>query len=250
VGAIRLGGKQQAFAWSVPPSRATILCQMGTLYIVATPIGNLSDLSPRGVETLKSVSKIYAEDTRRSLKLLSHFQIQKTLESYFEANEQVKIPQILSELNSGDIALVSDAGTPTISDPGFKLVRSAVQLGHQVISVPGPNAAILALTVSGLPTDRFTFLGFLPKGERARRILEEVKDWRTSLILYESPYRVTETLKLSQEVLGNRSASVSREMTKAHEETQRGQLSELVKVYGKNPVMGEVTIVIGSKEVA
>jgi len=216
-----------------------------TLYLVATPIGNLADFSPRGVETLSAVARIYAEDTRRTGQLLAHFKIRTPLESYYEQNELQKIPAILKELQFADLALVSDSGTPTISDPGFKLVRAAAAAGFKIISIPGPNAALLALTTSGLPTDRFTFLGFLPKKDGAKRkVLEEVKSWRTTLIFYESPYRVGETLKLLLEVLGDRSASVSRELTKLHEETIRGKLSEL-----KNKltmVKGEVTIVVAA----
>lgn len=218
---------------------------MGTLYLVATPIGNLSDFSPRGVEVLNSVAKIYAEDTRRTGQLLSHFQIKKPLSSYYEQNELTRIPEIMTELQTMDLALVSDAGTPTISDPGFKLVRAAAQGNFKVVSIPGPNAAILALTSSGLPTDRFTFLGFLPKKDGAKRkILEEVKSWRTSLIIYESPYRVNETISLLLEILGDRDASVSRELTKIHEETIRGRLSELKDKLAA--VKGEVTMVVSA----
>lgn len=222
---------------------------MGTLFLVATPIGNLSDFSPRGVETLKNVSKIYAEDTRRTKALLSHFQIRNTVDSYFEQNELRRIPQILEELKSGDLALVSDAGTPTISDPGFKLVRTATQAGFKVISIPGPNAAILALTSSGIPTDRFTFLGFLPKKEGAKvKVLEEVKNLRTTLIIYESPYRIKETLQTLLLVLGDRPVSISRELTKLHEETLRGQISELIKNLGSKEIKGEITVIVGVKD--
>lgn len=220
---------------------------MKTLYLVATPIGNLEDFSPRGVATLHLVDKIYAEDTRRTIKLLQHFEIRKPLESYFEGNELRRIPEILEGLKTQNIALVSDAGTPTISDPGFKLVREALAADYEVVSIPGPNAAILALTVSGLPTDRFTFLGFLPKKKPARvSVLEEVKDLRTTLIIYESPYRIGQTLADLLEILGDRPVSVSRELTKLHEETVRGKLSELQDKL--TTVKGEVTIVVGSKD--
>jgi 16S rRNA (cytidine1402-2'-O)-methyltransferase len=218
---------------------------MKTLYLVATPIGNLQDMSTRAVETLKNVGKIYAEDTRRTGKLLRHFGIETPVQSYFEHNELQRIPNIVRELESQDLALVSDAGTPTISDPGFKLVREVSGAGFEVISIPGPNAALLALTSSGLPTDRFTFLGFLPHKESAKRkILEEVREWRTTLVFYESPYRVKETLDVALEILGDRPVSVSRELTKMHEETVRGRLPE---VLGRLPdkLKGEVTIVIG-----
>jgi 16S rRNA (cytidine1402-2'-O)-methyltransferase len=220
---------------------------MGTLYLVATPIGNLQDFSPRGVEVLQSVPKIYAEDTRRTVKLLNNFQIKNSLESYFEGNEAKRIPKILAELKSFDIALVSDAGTPLISDPGFKLVRDAIAQGHKVTSIPGANAAILALSISGLPTDRFTFLGFLPKKDSARqKVLEEVRDLRSTLVIYESPFRVKETLQSLLTVLGDRQASVSRELTKIHEETIRGKLSDLVSKF--SAPKGEVTLVVASKD--
>lgn len=222
---------------------------MGTLYLVATPIGNLSDFSPRGVEILKFVSKIYAEDTRRTAKLLNYFQIKKLTQSYFEGNESMRIPTILTELKDLDIALVSDAGTPLISDPGFKLVREILSHGYKVVSIPGPNAAILALSISGLPTDRFTFLGFLPKKDGARKkVIEEVRDLRSTLVIYESPFRVKETLENLLLVLGDRPASVSRELTKVHEETLRGKLSELVQKIGN--LKGEVTLVVASKDFA
>ncbi len=221
---------------------------MGTLYLVATPIGNLSDFSPRGVETLSAVSEIYAEDTRRSGQLLTHFQIKNPLHSYYEQNELLRIPEIMAKLATRDIALVSDAGTPTISDPGFKLVRAASSAGYKIVSIPGPVAAVLALTSSALPTDRFSFIGFLPKKDLARRkVLEEIKTWRSTLIFYESPYRVQATLKSLLEVLGDRPASVSRELTKLHEETVRGELSELLAIFSKS-VKGEITIVVGVKE--
>lgn len=220
---------------------------MGTLFLVATPLGNLEDFSPRGVQVLKNVSRIYAEDTRRSSHLLTHFEIKKPLLSYFEQNELQRIPEILSCLATGDVALVSDAGTPTISDPGYKLVRDVIKAGFEVISIPGPTAAILALTTSGLPTDRFSFIGFLPKKDQARRkVLSEIAGWRTTLIFYESPYRVGATLKAMLEILGDRPASVSREITKLHEETLRGNLSELASRI--TTLKGEVTIVVGIRE--
>ncbi|HET7713013.1 MAG TPA: 16S rRNA (cytidine(1402)-2'-O)-methyltransferase [Patescibacteria group bacterium] len=220
---------------------------MKTLYLVATPIGNLNDFSPRGVEVLNKVDRIYAEDTRRTNVLLNHFGIKKPVASYFEQNELKRIPEILLHLTNHDVALVSDAGTPTISDPGYKLVRSAIQAGYIVISVPGPVAAVLALTSSGLPTDRFSFIGFLPKKDSAKRkVLEEVKSWRTTLIFYESPYRVRESLEAMLEILGDRPVSISRELTKLHEETRRGKLSQMLSGWG--PLKGEVTIVVGIKE--
>ncbi len=221
---------------------------MGTLYLVATPIGNLSDFSPRGVEVLKSVNKIYSEDTRRTIQLLNHFQISKPLQSFHEHNEDQIAPIVLNELQSSDIALVSDAGTPTISDPGFKLVREATKAGDSVISIPGPNAALLALSVSGLPTDKFAFIGFLPKKDGPkRRLLEDVKTWPVSTIFYESPYRLKETLQTLQAVLGDREASVSRELTKVHEETVRGRLSELLSQFSGS-VKGEITIVVAKDD--
>jgi|SRR5437660_5773669 len=218
---------------------------MKTLYIVATPIGNLSDMSPRAVETLGCVGKIYAEDTRHTGQLLKHFGIETPLASYFEYNEQQRIPEVLRELEERDVALVSDAGTPTVSDPGFKLVREAAKAGFAVVSIPGPSAALVALTSSGLPTDRFTFLGFLPKKESAaRKILEEVKDWRTTLIFYESPFRVEKILRLIMDVMGDRDVAVGRELTKVHEEIVRGKVSEVLEA--GITCKGEFTIVVGS----
>lgn len=226
---------------------------MGTLYLVATPIGNLDDFPQSGKVMLDYVAKIYSEDTRRTSKILNHFNINTPLVSYFEHNEEVRIPQIIKEMSepeSMDLALVSDAGTPLISDPGYKLVREVIRHGHKVVAIPGPNAAILALTVSGLPTDKFTFLGFLPRKDGPKRkLLEEVKNWPVSLIFYESPYRFQKTLRTLQEVLGDRQASVSRELTKLHEETVRGKLSSLIEKF-KTPVKGEITIVVAKGDAA
>lgn len=220
---------------------------MGTLYLVATPIGNLADLSPRGVEVLKSVDLILAEDTRHTGQLLKLLNISTPLLSYYEQNEHQRIPEVLDKLPGNDVALVSDAGTPTISDPGFKLARAAASARFNVVSIPGANAAITALTVSGLPTDRFTFLGFLPKKDsHQRQVLAELADVRTTLIIYESPFRVVKTLQLLKEVLGNRHVSVSRELTKVHEQTVRGSIDEVVPQITPK---GEFVIVVGSKEV-
>jgi 16S rRNA (cytidine1402-2'-O)-methyltransferase len=217
---------------------------MGKLFVVATPIGNLEDISARSIKTLEVVDKIYAEDTRRTGQLLKHFEIQTPLQSYFEYNELKRIPEILQELTMQDLALVSDAGTPTISDPGFKLVREVAKSGFEIVVVPGSNAALAALVSSGLPTNRFTFMGFLPKKESAaRKVLEEVKDWRTTLIFYESPFRVEKTLRLLIGVLGDRKAAVARELTKTHEETVRGKISEILK--GGVINKGEFVIVVG-----
>lgn len=220
---------------------------MGTFFLVATPIGNLDDLSPRGVQILSQVNLILAEDTRHTGQLLKNLNITTPLLSYYEQNEHQRIPEILAKLADSDVALVSDAGTPTISDPGFKLVRAVTEAKIDVISIPGANAALTALTVSGLPTDRFTYLGFLPKKDSHKaHVLEEVKDLHTTLVIYESPFRVVKTLELLKTVLGNRRVSVSRELTKIHEQTVRGTIEEVIPLI--NP-KGEFVIVVGSKEV-
>ncbi len=218
----------------------------GKLYVISTPIGNLKDVTLRAIEVLKSVDAILCEDTRHAKKFLQHYGIDKPLISYFEGNENRRAPQIIQMLKEGqDIALISDAGTPTISDPGYRVVRMAREEGIQVIPVPGPSAIIAALSVSGLPTDRFIFEGFLPKKEgRRRKRLEELADFEGSIVLYESPHRIERTLKEILEIMGDRRVFIGREMTKMHEEYLFGWLSEIMdRVKPK----GEFVIVV-SKE--
>ena len=201
----------------------------GKLYIVSTPIGNLEDITLRAIRILNEVDLIACEDTRVTKKLLSHYRIQKPLTTYHEHNEREKAVELLSLLEAGkNIAVVSDAGTPGISDPGYRLVSLASQKGIDVISIPGPSAAIAALSVSGLPTSSFIFFGFLPKSTKKRReLLESIKESTQTLVFYESPNRVIETLKNMFEILGDRQVSVSRELTKMFEETLRGKISSI-----------------------
>jgi 16S rRNA (cytidine1402-2'-O)-methyltransferase len=222
----------------------------GKLYIVSTPIGNLEDITLRAIKVLKEVDLIACEDTRVTKKLLSYYQIQKPLTSYHEHNEEVKAKELLSLLEVGkNIALVSDSGTPGISDPGFRLISLAREKGIKVFPIPGPSAAIAALTVSGLPTSSFTFFGFLPKSVKKRKeFLESIKESDQTLIFYESPNRVIETLEEIFEVLGDRQVSVSRELTKMFEETLRGKISSIIETLKqKEKIKGEFTIVLEGK---
>ena len=204
--------------------------QKGALYIVSTPIGNLEDITLRALHLLKSVNLIAAEDTRHTKHLLTKYAIPTVLTSYHDHNKEEKTPVLIQRLQEGQsLALVCDAGTPGISDPGFYLIRRCIQERIPIIPVPGPTAAIAALTVSGLPTDAFFFAGFLPKKRTARlNRLTTLKDQTATLILYESPHRLTKTLKDSLEVLGNRQAVIARELTKVFEEVIRGSLEELL----------------------
>ena len=218
----------------------------GILYIVATPIGNLQDITYRAVEILKNVSFIATEDTRHSRKLLSHFNINKSLISYFEHNELKRIPQIIKKINKGvDCALITDAGTPGISDPAYKLIRRAIDENIKVESIPGPNAVITSLTASGLPTDRFLFEGFLPNKKNRKSRLERLKKEDATLIFFENPNRLRRTLKDIQIFLGDRPAVIAREMTKIHEEYVRGTVSQLISYTEKNKLKGECVILIG-----
>jgi 16S rRNA (cytidine1402-2'-O)-methyltransferase len=212
---------------------------------VSTPIGNLEDMSWRAVRILREVNVVAAEDTRRTGLLFRHFGIENRLESYFEFNKEQKGPLLIQRLLMGDsVAVVSDAGTPGISDPAFNLVRSAIEKGIPVVPVPGPCAAVTALTVSGLPTDRFLFEGFLPaKKGRATRLLELSGETRT-IILYESPHRLLRTLKDLLGALGNRRIAVVREMTKKFEETSRGGILEMIELYSERKILGEFVLVI------
>jgi 16S rRNA (cytidine1402-2'-O)-methyltransferase len=221
----------------------------GILYIVSTPIGNMEDITLRALRILKEADLIAAEDTRRTGLLLKHFGIEKPLTSYFEGNELKKKEVILSRLKQGDrVALVSDAGTPGISDPGFRLIRAAIEHEIPVIPIPGPSAVITALSVSGLPTDAFFFKGFLPhKSKKRRDLLKELEETRETLIFYESPHRISETLKDVYEVLGDREIVLSRELTKVHEEVLRGKVSEILNQIGGRTLKGEITLVMSGK---
>jgi 16S rRNA (cytidine1402-2'-O)-methyltransferase len=221
----------------------------GVLYIVSTPIGNREDITLRALRILKEADLTAAEDTRRTGLLLKHFGIQTPLTSYFEGNESRKKDFILSKLTQGErVALVSDAGTPGISDPGFRLIQTAIEHQIPVVPIPGASAVIAALSVSGLPTDAFVFRGFLPhKTKKRRDLLEELADVRETLIVYESPHRVSETLKDIYEVMGDRKIVLTRELTKIYEEVLRGKVSEIQLQIGERKLKGEITLVISGK---
>jgi 16S rRNA (cytidine1402-2'-O)-methyltransferase len=218
----------------------------GTLYLVATPIGNLEDITHRAVKVLGDVDVIACEDTRHTRKLLTHYGIKTRTISYHDHNERERAAELLQELQKGkDVAVVSDAGTPGISDPGFRLVQSAIEEGLRVVPLPGANALISALVASGLPTDEFHFAGFLPSRTAARRArLKSLAGVSATLIFYEAPHRLAATLKDAHEILGDRQAVVARELTKLHEEVARGSLSELTKRYSSEAVRGEIVLLI------
>lgn len=219
----------------------------GTLYVVATPLGNLEDVTLRALRVLREVSLVACEDTRRTARLLQGHGITARTTSYFEHNERWKGERILEALRAGnDVALVSDAGTPGISDPGFRLVRDARAEGLPVVPVPGPSAVVAALSVSGLPTDRFLFVGFLPaRAVARRRAIQELRDVTATLVLYEAPTRILDTLDTLRELLGDREAFLCREATKVHEEYARGRLSVLRDTLGqRDAVKGEIVLVV------
>jgi 16S rRNA (cytidine1402-2'-O)-methyltransferase len=226
----------------------------GRLFVVATPLGNLGDITLRALEVLRSVSLVACEDTRHTARLLQAHGLRTPTTSYFEHNERVKTGRILDALRSGrDVALVSDAGTPGISDPGYRLVSEARAEGLPVIPVPGPSAAVAALSVSGLPTDRFLFVGFLPRKAQARlRALEELAGVRATLLIHESPQRVVGALSDAIQALGDREAFLCREATKLHEEYVRATLSQIrALLEGRESVKGEIVLVIaGATEAA
>ena len=221
----------------------------GILYIVSTPIGNREDITLRALRILKEVDLIAAEDTRHTGLLLRHFGIQTPLSSYFEGNELRKRDLILSRLKQGDrVALVSDAGTPGISDPGFRLIQLVIENQIPVVPIPGPSAAIAALSVSGLPTDAFFFKGFLPhKSKKRRGLLEQLEEVRETIIFYESPHRIIETLKDISDILGDREMALARELTKIYEEVLRGRVSEIQNQIAGRKIKGEITLVISGK---
>jgi 16S rRNA (cytidine1402-2'-O)-methyltransferase len=220
-----------------------------SLFLVPTPIGNLKDITLRALEVLKSVDAILAEDTRTSGMLLKHLEISRPLQSYHIFNEHKAVEKLVGRMKKGEVfALVSDAGTPAISDPGFLLVREVLAAGLEVQCLPGPTAFVPALVNSGLPNDRFVFEGFLPhKKGRKTRIDSLLEEGRT-IIFYESPHRLIKTLEQLAEAFGpDRQACVSRELTKLHEENIRGQLSELIEYYQTNPLKGEIVLVVAGK---
>lgn len=226
---------------------------LGKLYLVSTPIGNLKDITLRAIEVLKNVDLILCEDTRHAQKLFNEYQITAPRDSFHDYNKEKKAPKVIRLLRGGkNIALIPDAGTPGISDPGFYLVREAIKNGIPIIPIPGPTAFVPALVISGLPTDRFVFEGFLPrKGGKRRKRLEELRQEDRTIILYESPYRLKDTLTVLLEILGgDRRICLVRELTKIHEEAIRGRLSEIVKLIEKGEVVikGEFVLVVEGKQ--
>ena len=221
----------------------------GTLYLCATPIGNLKDITDRVKETLESVDLIAAEDTRNSMKLMTHFDIHVPMTSYHEYNKFEKADDIVNTLLSGkDVALITDAGTPAISDPGEVLVKKCVEAGIPVTSLPGPCAVITALTLSGLSTGRFSFEGFLSREKKERReAIKELQSETRTIIIYEAPHHLKDTLRDLSEALGNRKIALCRELTKKHEEVLRLTLDEAIAYYGVNEPRGEYVLVIEGK---
>jgi 16S rRNA (cytidine1402-2'-O)-methyltransferase len=222
----------------------------GTLYIVATPIGNLEDVTLRALRVLKEVQLVAAEDTRRTRKLLNAYQIDTPLTSLFEHNELKKSGALIAKILAGqDVAYVSDAGTPGISDPGYLLIQEALAHNVSIIPIPGACAAIAALSISGLPTDSFAFHGFLPvKSGKRQHVLKSLENETKTMIFYESPNRLMETLRDMLSVLGNRRVVVSRELTKMYEETTRGRLAEAIDAWREREVKGEITLVVAGKD--
>ena len=219
-----------------------------TLYVVGTPIGNLEDITLRALRVLKDVSLIAAEDTRKAAILLRHYEITTPVTSYFEANEREKLGRVLDALEQGDVAVISEAGMPGISDPGYPLIQAAIERGVHVVAVPGPSAHTAALVVSGLPMDRFFFAGFLPR-KRPEPVLSELVSIRSTLVFYEAPHRLAQTLRAMREVLGNRRIALCRELTKLYEEVWQGDLDGALALTAEVPPRGEYTLVVaGAKD--
>ena len=222
---------------------------MSTLYLVATPIGNLEDISARAVRVLREVVLIAAEDTRHTARLLQHYGIRTPSISYHEHNKLVRLERVLEALGQGDVALVSDAGTPALNDPGYELVRSVIAAGHVVSPIPGACAPIAALVASGLPTDAFLYLGYLPRKQADRtHLLSQVAGLPYTLVFLETPHRLLASLSDLQAELGDRQVAVARELTKLHEQIFRGSLQDARQQFTQNPPRGEFTLVVaGSK---
>jgi len=218
---------------------------------VATPIGNLEDITLRALNVLRQVSLIAAEDTRTAQRLLAHYGISTPTTSYFEHNELAKLDTILQALQAGDVALISEAGMPGLSDPGYRLILAVLEVGVPVVPVPGPSALIAALVISGLPTDSFVYLGFLPrKGAARRKLLAEWANERRTLVTFEAPHRLLDSLQDILETLGNRPIAVARELTKQFEEVQRGSVQAIIAHFTAEPPRGEITLVIGGRSEA
>ena len=221
----------------------------GTLFLVATPIGNLEDITPRALDTLRRVSLIAAEDTRHTRRLLDHFGIRATLVSLFEHNERARVPGLLARLGGGEsVAVVTDAGSPGIADPGYPLVRAAAEAGVRIEAIPGPSAVIAALQVSGLPTDAFTFVGFLPVKPGARRkALEAYAERRETIVAFESPHRIERCLEDLEAVWGERPIALARELTKVHEQVLRGSARAVREALREDQKRGEMVLVLGGR---
>jgi 16S rRNA (cytidine1402-2'-O)-methyltransferase len=223
--------------------------EKGRLYLVSTPIGNLDDITLRAIKILRRVDLIAAEDTRRARRLLARYRVKPSLTSFFEHNEPAKKEALVKRLVEGhDIALISDAGTPGVSDPGFRLIQRAIEEGIEVISIPGPSAHVAALVVSGLPTDSFHFFGFLPpKGAKRKKRIEEIKELRGTIILYEAPHRLLRSLGDIKDMCGDRQVVVARELTKIYEEVIRGPISEVLAGLEGRKIKGEITLVVAGR---
>ena len=221
----------------------------GKLFVVATPIGNLQDISFRAVETLKKVNCIFAEDTRTSKKLINHYDIDTKLYSYHDHSSEKEIARLLDILKDHkDVALISDAGTPTISDPGYSLIRQCINEGIEVIPIPGASALTAAISASGLPSDAFAFIGFLPTKKGRKKKISSLENLDMTIVLFESPHRLIKTLNQLKEALGERPIVVARELTKLYEEIIRGNFSSAIEFFEAKKIKGEIVIMIGKND--
>ncbi len=222
---------------------------LGKLFVVGTPIGNLADITYRAIDVLSSVEFIFAEDTRVSKKLLNHYSIDKKIYSYHDYSRDSEVINLINILVDGsNVALISDAGTPTISDPGYRLIRKCIKKGIDVIPIPGPSAVTAALSVAGLPSDSFTFIGFLPQKKGRVKKIEQLNDIENTIIVFESPHRILKTLNQFLEILGNRQVVIGRELTKLYEEIIRGNLKEVIQRISDKSLKGEIVIMIGKND--
>lgn len=222
--------------------------QNGTLYVIATPIGNLQDITLRALEILKEVDLIVCEDTRVTSRLLNKYEIKKPMVAVSEFNEEQVVYEVMKKLESMNIALVSDAGTPLISDPGYRIVNTAIKKGYKVVPIPGASAIIAALSASGLPTDKFVFLGFLSKSEtKAIKNLEVFQSIETTIVLYESPHRIVETLEIIQKVFGEINVTIARELTKIYEEIITEKVGIHIESYKQKEPKGEIVVLFSTK---
>ena len=222
---------------------------LGKLFVVGTPIGNLADITYRAIDVLNNVEFIFAEDTRVSKKLLNHYSIDKKIYSYHDYSRDSEVINLINILVDGsNVALISDAGTPTISDPGYRLIRQCIKKGIDVIPIPGPSAVTAALSVAGLPSDSFTFIGFLPQKKGRVKKIEQLNDIENTIIVFESPHRIFKTLNQFLEILGNRQVVIGRELTKLYEEIIRGNLKEIIQRISDKSLKGEIVIMIGKND--